>query len=373
MTQQSWPARYLDGVTALPESVTVTPAAHGLEIRRADNGVVVWRYAEVTQTQGDYDGEQVRLERGTRTVEALVIDDSAFLSRLHKVAPRVAARFHNPGLRVHRPALVAGAFVAAVALSLGIYFWGIPGVAVFAAEQVPVSWEEELGETVSKAMMGSAEECDDKDVTRIVGQIVERLAATVPDNPYTFRVSVVRRDVMNAFAAPGGRIVVFSGLLRRTDRVEELAGVLAHEMSHVARRHGTKALFRDVSTSIFLAAVLGDINGASAAVLDSAKTLGGLHYSRQAEEEADRDGMHMLVAARIDPSGMISFFDKLEKPAGREKEILKYLSTHPPTGERVAKLKTAQGRSAGPFAELSTRAAWKTMASACNPISREPK
>jgi beta-barrel assembly-enhancing protease len=364
--QQSWPARYLDGVTAHPESVTVTPAAHGLEIRRADNSIVVWRYVEVTQTQGDYDGEHVRLERGTHPVEALVVADPAFLSRLHGVAPRVSQRFHNPRTRVHRPALVLGAFVAAVVLGVGIYFWGIPTAAMLAAEQVPVSWEEELGESVSKAMIGSAPECGNKDVVRVVDDIVKRLAATVPGNPYTFRVSVVRRDVMNAFAAPGGRIVVFSGLLRRTDRAEELAGVLAHEMSHVVKRHGTKALFRDVSTSIFLAAVLGDINGASAAVLDGAKTLGGLHYSRQAEEEADDDGMRMLKAAGIEPSGMVSFFEKLEKPFGREKEILKYISTHPLTGERVAKLKAAQAKR-GPFVQLSTRSAWKTLASACNP------
>lgn len=365
---QSWSARYLDGITAHAETVTVVPAAHGLEIRRAGGGSVVWPYAEVTQTQGDYHGEQVRLERGIEPVEALVVDDPAILSQLHKVAPRVAHRFHDPKSRVRRPALVIMALVAAIALGVGMYVWAIPTAATFAAEQVPVSWEKQLGEVVTSSLVGSMPKCEDKEVVRAVDDLVARLAATVPDNPYTFQVSVVRHDMMNAFAAPGGHIVVFSGLLRRTERPEELAGVLAHEMSHVVRRHGTKSLFRDVSTSVFLAALFGDVSGAMSTVLESAKTLGGLHYSRQAEDEADLEGLKMLVAARLDPSGMVSFFEKLQKKDLKvSQEFLKYLSTHPLTGDRIARLKAEPIARAGPFQQLAVSATWKTLAPACNP------
>jgi len=315
------------------------PAAYGLEIRRAGGGAVVWPYAEITQTQGDYDGEQVRLERGAAP-EVLVIDDAAFLSQLRKVAPRSTHRFHDPGSRLRRPAWVGMALVASIVLAAAIYFWGIPSAATFAAEQIPVSWEEQLGEVVSGTFAGSLPKCEDKEVIGAVDDLVARLAAAVPGNPYTFRVSVVRHDLMNAFAAPGGHIVVFSGLLRRTERPEELAGVLAHEMSHVIQRHGTKALFRDVSTSIFLSAIAGDASGAMGKVLESAKTLGDLHYSRKAEDEADLEGFKMLVAARLDPGGLVSFFEKLQKKDLKvNQEFLKYLSTHPLTGERIARLK----------------------------------
>jgi Zn-dependent protease with chaperone function len=371
--QQSWPARYFDGVTAQPETVTVTPGAHGLDIRRRENGVIVWRYNEARQTQGHYAGEQVRLERGVNPVEALVVDDPAFLSRLHKVAPRMSRGFHDPSSRARRPMWVGAALAAAILLGAGIYFWGIPGVAVLAAERVPVSWEEELGESVVKAMVGSAPECEHPGVKRAIDDIVKRLAATVPNNPYQLQVTVVRRDVMNAFAVPGGRIVVFSGLLDRTDRPEELAGVLAHEMSHVLKRHGTKSMFRDMSTSIFISAVLGDVSGASATVLQGARTLGNLHYSRQAEEEADSEGLKMLLMASIDPCGLASFFEKLEKPAkstAHEKDILKYLSTHPLTGDRIAKIKAEQA-ARKPFVALVGATSWKTLAKACDPSSKE--
>jgi beta-barrel assembly-enhancing protease len=362
----SWPARYLDGVTAHAESVTVTPVAHGLEIRRADGEHVVWRYTDVTQTQGGYSGEQVRLERGRGAVEALVIDDAAFLSQLHRVAPRVSRRFHDPRSRARRPFWLALALLTAVLLGGAAYFWGIPAAATFVADRVPVAWEEELGRTVSESLIGTERKCRNAQVTAAVDAMIARLAAASPDNPYTFRVTVVQRDVVNAFAAPGGHIVVFSGLLHKTERPEELAGVLAHEMSHVLRRHGTKALFRDVSTSIFFSLLLGDAGGAMGAVLESAKTLGDLHYSRAAEEEADSDGLKMVDAAGIDPAAMISFFEKLEQRRGAEPDYLKYVSTHPLTRDRIARLRAERALN-GTYAPLGDGGTWKHIASACNP------
>lgn len=363
---QSWPARYLDGVTAHAQSVTVTPTAHGLEVRREGGGTVVWPYADVSQTQGNYRGEHVRLERGREPAEAIIVDDVAFLTQLYKVAPRAAGRFHNPSSRARRPALVVMALVAAIALGAGIYFWAIPATATFVAEQVPVAWEEELGRTVANAMIGSTAKCTDREVTRTVEDIVTRLAATVPANPYTFRVSVIADETMNAFAAPGGHIVVYAGLLQRTERAEELAGVLAHEISHVVRRHGTKSLFRSVATSVFLSAVAGDASGAMSVVLESADTLSSLHYSRRAEDEADLDGLKMLAAARIDPHGLVDFFEKLrKKKAKTDAEYLRYLSTHPLTSDRIARLKAEPSIESGPFAPLSSRTKWKKIVASC--------
>lgn len=364
---RSWPARYLDGVSAYPEEVTLTPTAHGFEIRRAGGGVSVWPYGETTQTQGSYRGEHVRLERGKDVVQTLVVDDIDILAEVYKVAPRAAHRFHDPRSRARRPMLVACALVAAIALGAGIYFVLIPAVATFAAEQVPVSWEERLGDVVVGSLTESKAACTDAKVARAVDGIVARLAATVPDNPYTFRVSVMQHEVVNAFAAPGGRIVVFSGLLNATERPEELAGVLAHEMAHVLRRHGTKALFRNASTAIFLSAISGDASGAMSVVLDSAETLGRLHYSRQAETEADLEGADMLARAGIDPSGMVNFFEKMQKGESNVDRVLPpYVLSHPLTSERIARLKATDAIKRGPFKPLP-RARWKALASACNP------
>ena len=132
--------------------------------------------------------------------------------------------------------------------------------------------------------------------------------------PYTFRLIVVDNDMVNAFATPGGYIVVFRGLLERTGSAEELAGVLAHEMQHVLRRHGTKTLFRQLSTRALIAVFSGDLESVGT-MLETAEALGGLRYRRQDETEADREGMRLIQRARVDPAGMIAFFATLEQAA----------------------------------------------------------
>jgi hypothetical protein len=129
-------------------------------------------------------------------------------------------------------------------------------------------------------------------------------------------VIVANNPTVNALATPGGSIVVFRGLLERTENAEELAGVLAHEIQHVMHRHSTKAILRQASAGVLMAALVGDVSAVVAFGLQSARTLGDLRYSRQAELEADRDGARMLHAAAVDPAGMVSFFQAMQREEG---------------------------------------------------------
>ena len=92
-----------------------------------------------------------------------------------------------------------------------------------------------------------------------------------------------------------------------------MAGVLAHEIQHVAQRHATRALVRQASTGLLLAAMTGDASGVFVYGVEAARTLGTLRYSRQAEEEADLEGLRLLVAAGIEPAGMVTFFESLRR------------------------------------------------------------
>ena len=124
-----------------------------------------------------------------------------------------------------------------------------------------------------------------------------------------------------------------AALRRRAD--EELAGVLAHEMQHVLKRHATRALIQHVSTGLLLAALSGDVTGPLAYGAQSAQVLGQLQYSRRAEAEADAEGIKMVLAAKIDPAGTIRFFDELSRRDKQPRSVLRYLSTHPSTGDRI--------------------------------------
>ncbi len=231
--------------------------------------------------------------------------------------------------------LLAGA--AAILVVWALYFWGIPVLADQAAARVPVSWEEQLGRAVVGEMAPDDKRCADPERIGVLDQIVSALTEAGPDSPYTFVITVVDDPAVNAFAAAGGQIVIYQGLLEKTESPEELAGVLAHEMQHIVQRHATKALFREMSMSVLFAAAVGDASGLTT-VLDAAQTIGALRYRRRDEAEADREGMKAVQAARIDSSGMIRFLNKLEESSGDMPRAAEYISTHPLTRNRIEQL-----------------------------------
>jgi predicted Zn-dependent protease len=110
-------------------------------------------------------------------------------------------------------------------------------------------------------------------------------------------------------------------------------------MEHVLQRHSTKAIVQHVSTGLLITALTGDVSGAMAYGLESARVLGQLRYSRAAEEEADARGMELLIAAGLDPTGMVDFFEALERKGRDPAGLLKYLSSHPGTSDRVSRLR----------------------------------
>jgi len=144
---------------------------------------------------------------------------------------------------------------------------------------------------------------------------------------------------VNAFAVPGGQVVLLRGLVERLRTPEELAGVLAHEIQHVLQRHATRLLLQHASTGLLLVAVSGDMTAVMAYGIESARVLGTLSYSRQLESEADVEGLRMLLAADIDPRGMIAFFETLRAGERGLPSSPRYLDSHPLAAERVESLK----------------------------------
>jgi predicted Zn-dependent protease len=171
--------------------------------------------------------------------------------------------------------------------------------------------------------------------------------------------------MVNALTAPGGYVVVFQGLLERTQSAEELAGILAHEFQHVLLRHTTQALLRHASTGLLIAGLTGDVSSATVYGLESARVLGDLRYSRQAEEEADREGFQMLVAAGIDPAGMIAFFETLDREQGKGSALPTYLSTHPNTEGRIERLRSLAGPGRPAAATLLSGTDWRDVRGIC--------
>lgn len=362
---KTWDGYYLDGRSAARQRARIRPIRTGLEVSTEGGLTFVWAYDQVRQTQGFYAGEQVRLEKGGAITEALVIPDAAFLADLHEVAPEVGARFHHPARRRTRLLLTLLAVPAIVAVSLALYWWGIPWMAALIAPRVPVAWEERLGSSVVQQLAPPEKRCGDPVLVGAIDEILKTLTLPLPSHPFTFRVIVVNEPAVNALAAPGGYVIILRGLVKRTGTPEELAGVLAHELQHVLKRHVVRALLQHASTGILLAAVTGDVTGAAAYGLEAARVLGTLQYSRVAEEEADVEGMRLLVSAGVDPAGMIAFLEGLKRKGEDAPGILKYLSTHPSTADRIERLRALAGPGARGAVRLLPDRDWTALRERC--------
>lgn len=358
-----WDGGYLDGRTAQRRPAAVRPAADGLHITLDDGTVFSWPYSEVRQAQGAYRGQEIRLERGG-TGEALAISDADFLTALNEAASRAGRRF-QPRLRASAwlvYTLVAG--TAAIVITAVLYLWGIPALADRVAARVPARWEAQLGQSVMEDLHRQAEWCGDPKLTAL-DEITETLTKSWTPSPYTFHVTVAGDPMINALAAPGGYIVVFRGLLEKTRAPEELAGVLAHEIQHVFHRDSTKGLIREMSLRTLLNVATG---GAGTTPLAAASVLARLRYSREAEAAADRDGMRMILAAHLDPQGMIRIFQTLKQEAGQSPRALEYLSTHPDIDSRIAELERLAREATYTPVPLLPGVPWDVIAHSCGLI-----
>lgn len=363
--QTEWHGHYLDGRTALTHRAAIYLTESGLRISLESGRSFSWPYGEIRQTQGFYSGEQIRLERGGEIAEALLVSEEDFLVSLHQFAPKLAEHLHDPRWRGKRAPLILAAAAATIGIVAALYLWGIPALAAIAAARVPVSWEERLGEAVISHLAPEPARCTDPGRSRMIEKIMTTLTTPVSSSPYRFRVIIVDEPTVNALAAPGGPIVIFRGLLEKTQSAEEFAGVLAHEIQHILKRHSTRALFEHASTGLLIAAVAGDVSGIAAFGLETARTLGLLRYSRRSEEEADAEGMRLLLAAGVDPAGMIAFFETMEKKGGEAPALLSYLSTHPGAEQRIEKLRAiAQGARQKPI-RLIPDYDWQEMKKIC--------
>ena len=363
-SEAEFQAYYLDGRTAVRRRAKVCLTRTGLRIVLEKGESLFWPFEAIRQSKSFYGKEQIRLERGGDTPEILQVPGSIFMRKLKEVSPEWRGQFRAPTRRKKLAAMVLASIAGAVGVTAGLYFWGIPTVASFLTPHIPVAWEEQLGQSVVETLAPAEKRCLNPARAQKLERILKMLISSASPSPYSFRVMVVNFPAVNAFAAPGGTIVIFHGLLERTRTAEELAGVLAHEMQHILRRHATRALLQQLSMKLILAAATGDATGLAYG-LEGASALGMLKYNRENEEEADREAVRMLIAAGIDPRGLPAFFETLQREDQKSLKLPAYFSTHPELKERILRLKAlTAGRWTAP-ARLFPDYDWKDMGGFC--------
>jgi beta-barrel assembly-enhancing protease len=200
--------------------------------------------------------------------------------------------------------------------------------------------EMALGKGLAQEIERSSKLIDDPVVSEYVNRVGQNLVRN-SDAKVPFTIKVIDSDVVNAFALPGGFFYVDSGLILRADTEAELAGVMAHEIAHVAARHGTKDATKGQVAQIAMIPLilLGPGGWAGYGLyegLNFAIPMSFLKFSREHEYEADYLGLQYMYAAGYDPNAFVTFFEKVEAEEKRQPgTVPKFFSTHPPTPERV--------------------------------------
>jgi predicted Zn-dependent protease len=273
-----------------------------------------------------------------------------------------------------RQVRLAALATAALASVITAYLYGVPLLASRIVTLVPAEWERSLGDTVAAQMEatltaeGGYEICD-PDPGSIANRAIARFGAAAlagSGSPFDLDITVVRTDVPNAFALPGGKVYFFSALLERAQTRDELAGVLAHEIGHVAHRHGMEQLISTAGTGALIGFILGDMTGASVAAGLGA-TLIDSRFSRDAERQADRYAADVAKRMDFQPAGLADLLDRV----GEDDDFTKafaLLSTHPLTEDRRTALVELTRERPADVEPPFTLAEWVAIRTMCDRI-----
>ncbi|MEI6947448.1 M48 family metallopeptidase [Paraflavisolibacter sp. H34] len=215
------------------------------------------------------------------------------------------------------------------------YFVLIPWLAAALVGSFPVKYEKDLGEGAYASMKGGFEVDGRK--SAYINDFFRELHFP---HQYNIRITVIKNEEPNAFALPGGRIVVHDKILEGIGSYEELAALLAHELIHVEHRHTLRSLFRKAGAHLLLVFLIGDVDAVSAILLGNADRLKNLSYSRSLEKEADEEGARLMTRHGIDCIGFVRLFRALQKETAGPKTA-EWMSSHPDLDKRIRNIQAS--------------------------------
>lgn len=208
-----------------------------------------------------------------------------------------------------------------------LLWWKYDEALTWVASHISVQNEQALGEAFFTQMQAENEFISEGDAHAVVVEIGTLLSK---NSTYEYKWHIAKDSQINAYAVPGGIIVINSGLLTAIEGPDELAAVIAHEIQHIEQRHSLKNMINSVGWASALLILLGDANVATAVVIHQ---LGSMYFGRDKEEEADRLGLELLIENDINPNGMVTLLRRFETSDGVE--IPDWLSSHPATSDRI--------------------------------------
>jgi Zn-dependent protease with chaperone function len=352
-----WPAIYFDGVTNRKHVVTLSFDSDQLGIATDGADAAAWRYNDLRMVDGG--PGMLRL----KCVSALPLARLDVADAMAQAEIRARTQSLEVDRGVPQTGRIVGWSLAAICSIVLIVLFGVPLVAERMVPLVPMSFERRLGAVVDnqvRAIFGG-KTCNDPDGNAAFVKMVEKLRqASGLQMP--LQTVVVASNVPNAMALPGGKIYLLNGLLQKADSPDEIAGVIAHEMGHVAHRDQVRVMIQNGGTSFLIGLLFGDITGSAAAVF-AARSLVGASYSRQVEGNADAFAIETMHALGRSPAPMGELLFRVTGAQGSK--TIGILASHPLTEERRDLMRREDRPATGP--ELLSASEWRSLKNICHP------
>lgn len=367
------PAQFHDGQTARTHDVTVSLARHDMALRiEADTFTLSWPLSDLRRLPGHAGDDQLVLTRHQdnddeqpRDPARLVIDDPDLADWLRRTRPGLTRQDMRKGTG-RRIAIRAGAAVAAV---LVMIFVILPAMAGTLARLIPMEREIAFGAGVKaqvEQLLGSSDmgalDCTAADGIAALNTMVARLTSG-QDLGYPLQVTVIDHDMVNAFAVPGGQIVLLRGLIDAADSADGVAAVLAHEIGHVVHRDPTREALRTAGSVGLLGLLLGDVTGGAAIGLVADRLINA-RYGQDAETAADAYALDMLARAGLPPAALGEMFETFRARFGEVSGPMAHFLSHPQLSERIT---TARAATPGPDLGPALNAdQWQALRTICD-------
>jgi len=255
-----FPAIYFDGLTNQKHRVTIKPSA-ALEIAEDGAFIAAWAYGDIRRADGPENTLRLR-NIAARRLARLEIADGRAQAQIGRLCILLDGEKSANSESTRR--IVFWSLAAAASL-LAIVWFGVPFIAARLTGLVPLSLEKRLGEAADsqvRAIFGG-KTCTSPHGAAALAKLLHQLQTAVP-LPLPPQPVVLASSVPNAFAIPGGKIYILDGLIGKAESPDELAGVLSHELGHIAHRDGLRRLIQDSGTGFLIGLLFGDVTGAAA-------------------------------------------------------------------------------------------------------------
>ncbi|MCC6816029.1 MAG: M48 family metallopeptidase [Saprospiraceae bacterium] len=324
---------YYDGNKGSKSEVKVLISKDEVVISNDTIGVIVWPFNKISAHRDNDDKRCFLSYHFGKKSTHLEIVGQEFWKELIAASPE---EFNQKKKSPYEGIKKLAVLIFLILLGFGIfYFYALPKIVDRLAINIPYQWEQELGDKLFQQLTKS-EKIDSFGSL----QLDEFFHDFKKDSFFPAKIFLVNSNLVNAFAMPGGNIVVYSGIIEKMESYPELVSLLFHEYGHVVKRHVFRGMIQSVTTFAFVSLILGDVTALSSVLLEQANSIYNLKFSRAYETESDRFAFQTMKELSIDPQGLIDLFQRLKdidssKDSTKVSSIPSFLSTHPGTEERI--------------------------------------